>query len=73
MRFGSFCSLDTDVKICHLQCDRNSGRRSCCCRYVVLIFQVPVDPMVMASDASLTGGAICRSTASQFVASNKSV
>ena len=23
--------------------------------------RVPVDPMVMASDASLTGGAICRS------------
>ena len=39
-------------------CDRNSGRRLPLFRADL---RVPVDPMVMASDASSTGGAICRS------------
>ena len=55
MKCKSICILVTDVKLCHPLCDRNCRRHSCSCHCVVLTFEC-------RSDASLTGGAICRST-----------
>ena len=60
MRFGSFYFHVADVRFCRLRCDTNWSALMLLplCR---VDLRVPVDPMVMASDASLTGGASCKS------------